>query len=85
MVLLELSCGVRRMRRMVMREAHWRLTQTGGSHRHESGWRLSKINLTVLAVVVYRLPNRLLFVLLLLLMVVVLLLLLVMMVVIRAD
>jgi hypothetical protein len=83
MVLLELSCGVRRMRRMVMREANWRLTQTGGSHRHESGWRLSKINLTVLAVVVGRLPNRLLFVLLL--MVVVLLLLLVMVVMIRAD
>jgi hypothetical protein len=68
---------------MVMREANWRLTQTGGSHRHESGWRLSKINLTVLAVVVGRLPNRLLFVLLL--MVVVLLLLLVMVVMIRAD
>jgi hypothetical protein len=83
MVLLELSCGVRRMRRMVMREANWRLTQTGGSHRHESGWRLSKINLTVLAVVVGRLPNWLLFVLLL--MVVVLLLLLVMVVMIRAD
>jgi flagellar biosynthesis component FlhA len=83
MVLLELSCGVRRMRRMVMREANWRLTQTGGSHRHESGWRLSKINLTVLAVVVCRLPNWLLFVLLL--MVVVLLLLLVMVVMIRAD
>lgn len=64
-----------------MREAHWRLTQTGCSHRHETGGRLSKIYLTVLTMIVCRLPTRLFFVLLLLLLVVVL----VMMVMIRAD
>ena len=61
-----------------MRETHWSLIQTGCSHRHETGWRLSKINLTVLSVIVDRLPTRLFFVLLVVL-------LLMVVVVIRAD
>ena len=84
MVLLKLSSSIRRMWRVMMREAHWKLTQTGCSHRHKTGWRLSKIYLTVLTMIVCRLPTRLFFVLLLLL-VVVLVVVLVMMVMIRAD